>query len=183
MGGPTASNVEWKARLRDPQRQAGLAERLADGPAEVQEQVDAFFAAPHGRLKLRRLSAGYGELIHYDRPDNAGPRQSVYSLVTTDRPDAVRELLAGVLGLRGEVRKRRRIYRAGPARIHLDEVEGLGAFLEVEVELRPGQPAAEGQSRAEELRRLLDVLPDDLVEVAYIDLLTAKQAPSGEAGR
>jgi predicted adenylyl cyclase CyaB len=172
-----ASNVEWKARARDPQRQRGLAERLADGPPELREQVDTFFAAPRGRLKLRRLSAGQGELIRYDRPDQAGPKRSDYAVVPTDRPDALRDLLALALGVRGEVRKRRWLYRAGPARVHFDEVEGLGAFLEVEVSAPPGQPIAEAERLAEELRRRLDVLPGDLIDVAYVDLLAAAQAP------
>src|SRR5262245_42462670 len=127
--------------------------------------------------KLRQLSAERGELIRYDRPDQAGTKRSVYSVVPTDRPADLRDLLAQALGLCGEVRKRRLVYRAGQARVHLDEVEGLGAFLEVEVVLRPGQQAADGERCADELRRQLDVLPEDLVEVAYVDLLRAAQPP------
>jgi predicted adenylyl cyclase CyaB len=78
--------------------------------------------------------------------------------------------------VRGEARKRRWLYLAGQARIHLDEVEGLGTFLEVEVELQPGQSPAEGERIARELRRGLDVRDDDLVRGAYLDLL-------GTAGR
>jgi predicted adenylyl cyclase CyaB len=81
------------------------------------------------------------------------------------------------LGVRGEVRKRRWLYLAGQARIHLDEVEGLGTFLEVEVVLQPGQSVAEGQRVASELRRALDVSDRDLVERAYIDLLASGQPP------
>jgi adenylate cyclase class IV len=179
---PPASNVEWKARARDPRRRLALAGRLAGGPPELQEQVDTFFAAPHGRLKPRRLSADRGELIHHDRPDRAGPKQSVYSVVPTGRPDALRGLLARALGLRGEARKRRRLCRAGGARVHLDKVEGLGTFLGVEVVLQAGQPAAEGERLADELRRRLDVGAEEMIDFAHVDLLAAGQAPSTPGG-
>lgn len=164
-------NVEWKARARDPRRQRELAEQLADGSPELLEQLDTFFAAPHGRLKLRQLAEDRGELIYYERPDQAGPKQSSYSLVSTNQPAALTALLAQALGVRGMVRKRRWLYRAGQTRIHFDEVEGLGAFLEVEVVLQPGQAVREGERIAEEVRRQLAVADEDLVETAYIDLL------------
>jgi adenylate cyclase class IV len=172
-----ASNVEWKPRARDQGRQRGLAERLAGGPPELLEQAGTFFIAPQGRPKLRRLSAGHGELIYYDWPDQAGPKRSDHAVGTTDRSDALQELLAQALGVRGEAPKRRRLYRVGPARVPLDLVEGLGAFLEVEVLLRPGQPVVEGERLAEELRCQLDVRPEDLVDVASVDLLAGGQAP------
>ncbi len=168
-----ATNVEWKARVRDLSRQRELAEQLAGSPPELLEQVDTFFNVPHGRLKLRRLSAHHGELIQYLRPDRAGPKQSNYSVVRTESPDPLRELLARALGVRGEVRKRRWLYLAGQVRIHLDEVEGLGTFLEVEVVLKPGQPVAEGERLAETMRLRLDVRDEDLIELAYVDLLQA----------
>jgi predicted adenylyl cyclase CyaB len=165
------SNIEWKARARDPQRQRQLAERLANGPPELLEQIDTFFSVAHGRLKLRQLAAERGELIYYERSDQAGPKQSTYSLAATNQPEALAALLAQALGVRGVVHKRRWLYRAGQTRIHFDEVEGLGSFLEVEVVLQPGQAIREGERIAEEARRQLAVHDEDLVEVAYIDLL------------
>src|SRR2546423_4941755 len=132
-----AINVEWKARFNDLQRLGELAEQVAGRPLEVLKQIDTFFNVARGRLKLRRLSPDHGELIHYHRPDQAGPKQSTYSIVRTSEPDALCETLAAALGVRGVVRKRRWLYLAGQARIHLDEVEELGLFLEVEVVMRP----------------------------------------------
>lgn len=167
----TASNVEWKARARDPERQRKLAEQLAEAPPELLEQVDTFFPVAHGRLKLRQLAPDRGELIAYERSDVAGPKQSTYSVVRIDQPQALADCLARALGVRGVVRKRRWLYRTSQTRIHLDEVEGLGVFLEVEVVLRPGQAVGEGERIAEDIRRQLDVRDGDLIEVAYIDLL------------
>jgi predicted adenylyl cyclase CyaB len=172
-----AINFEWKACARDFDRQRQLAEAVTGSPALLLEQEDTFFRVPRGRLKLRQLAEAQGELIYYDRPDRAGPKISVYSLVPTDQPDALRELLTQALGVRAVVRKRRRLYQRGPVRIHLDEVEGLGTFVEVEVVIRPGEVAAGGEELAADLQRELEVRGEDLVEVAYVDLL--EQAARG----
>lgn len=166
-----AENVEWKARAQDPRRQRELADRLADRPPELLEQLDTFFLAAHGRLKLRQLAADHGELIYYERADQAGPKRSAYSLVSTDQPEALSALLARALGVRGTICKRRWLYRVGQTRIHFDEVEELGTYLEVEVVLESGQAVSEGERIAEEIRRQLGVRDEDLVEAAYIDLL------------
>jgi len=170
------TNIEWQAHARDPGRHSELAARLAGGPPELLEQSDTFFNAPRGRLKLREQAPDRGELILYERPDQAGSRLSSYSVSRTAEPAALREVFARAPGVRGEVRKRRWLLLAGQARIHLDEVEGLGTFLEVEVVLQPGQSPAEGERTARELRRGLDVGDDDLVKGACLDLL-------GPAGR
>src|SRR4051794_10114106 len=108
-----AINVEWKARIRDLDRQRALAVQLAPSLPELLEQLDTFFNVSHGRLKLRRLADNHGELIHYFRDDQAGPKQSTYSIVRTDQPDALRALLSEALGMRGQVRKRRWLYLTG----------------------------------------------------------------------
>jgi adenylate cyclase class IV len=166
-------NVEWKARARDPQRQRDLAAALADGPPELLEQCDTFFNTRRGRLKLRQFAADRAELIFYERPDVAGPKPSHYLISPTDAPAILRQALAGALGVCGEVRKHRHVWLVGQARIHLDEVDRLGCFLEVEVVLRPGQDLAEAERMARELARALEVRDEDLVEGAYIDLLGA----------
>jgi adenylate cyclase class IV len=175
-----ANNVEWKAKARDPNRQQTLAARLADGPSEILEQVDTFFPVPHGYLKLRQFSVERGELIHYFRPVQFGPKLSKYSLVPTDQPGALRDCLVQALGMLGEVRKRRTVFIVGQSRIHLDEVERLGNFLEVEVVLHAEQIVAEGERIATALRRDLEVQEEDLIDVAYIELLRADGARSAE---
>ncbi len=76
-------------------------------------------------------------------------------------------------GIRGVVRKTRYLYLVGQTRVHLDDVEGLGQFMELEVVLREGQSDAEGQAIAEELMTRLGVERGDLLEGAYMDLLEA----------
>src|SRR5262249_15581871 len=94
-----------------------------------------------------------------------------YAITRTTEPTALRAVLAQALGVRGEVRKRRWLFLVGQARIHLDEVAGLGTFLEVEVVLQPGKEVAEGEQVATGLRRALEVREEDLIEAAYLDLL------------
>lgn len=165
-------NVELKARVADP---AGLRARvaaLADQGPEVLEQRDLFFGCASGRLKLRTLAPDYGELIFYRRADRSGPTLSTYRRTPTDVPRALAAVLRAALPVVGEVRKRRTVYHRGRTRIHLDEVEGLGTFLELEAVLDAGEAAATGRREVERIARALGVDPRAAVASAYIDLLT-----------
>ncbi len=81
--------------------------------------------------------------------------------------------LSAALGIRAIVRKRRTLYMAGQTRIHLDEVEGLGDFVELEVVLLDGQTTEDGTAIADSLMRALAISPNDLTPGAYADLLAA----------
>lgn len=166
-----ARNVEIKARIASVESLRPRARSLADGPEQLIEQDDTFFACAHGRLKLRDFGDGTGELIHYERPDAGGPKLSDYVRAPTSDPAALREALARAQGVIGRVRKHRLLLMAGATRIHLDRVEGLGDFLELEVVLRDGQPEAEGVAIARELLAQLGVEPSQLMASAYLDLL------------
>jgi predicted adenylyl cyclase CyaB len=94
--------------------------------------------------------------------------------VETSEPSAIKAALTAALGVRGVIRKRRTLYLVGQTRVHLDEVEGLGEFMELEVVLRPEQSNAEGQDIAQDLMTRLGVRKEDLVEGAYMDILEGK---------
>lgn len=164
-------NIEIKAHARDFEAQARAAECIADGPAQLIIQEDTFFHVSSGRLKLREFGNGTGELIQYHRADAAGPKQSSYVLSRTDEPATLKSALANALGVRAVVRKKRTLYRSGQTRIHLDEVEDLGRFLELEVVLHATQNAREGASIAEKLMTQLDIGEIDLITDAYVDML------------
>ncbi len=168
------TNIEIKARVRDF---PGLQERaasLSDTAVQVIPQEDTFFHCPQGRLKLRRLALERGQLVYYQRPDQDGPKRSDYHIFETGDPENLLRTLSLALGVRGVVRKVRRLYLAGQTRIHLDDVEGLGHFMELEVVLRPGQSEAEGQTIAKTLMEKLGVIESDLLECAYMDLLESQ---------
>ncbi len=124
-----------------------------------------------GRLKLRVLSEDKGQLIYYIRPDQDGPKRSDYHLSLTSDPKNLKRVLELAYGIRGVIRKTRYLYLVGQTRVHLDDVEGLGQFMELEVVLREGQSDAEGQAIAEGLMTALGVERSDLLEGAYMDLL------------
>ena len=165
------SNIEIKARSRNPGHQRALAAAVATSPVETFDQVDAFFAVSTGRLKLRELGPDLGQLIHYIRQDISGPKESTYSISVTNEPANLRAVMAAALGVIGEVRKRRTVFHVGQTRTHFDEVERLGTFLELEVVLRPGQSPEQGTSIARSLMRDLEVAEMDCVEGAYLDLV------------
>ncbi len=150
------------------------------------DQDDTFYPVPHGRLKLRRFADGSAELIHYTRADDVAARASDY--VRLPVPDAAaaqaldQALQRALGGSAGRVRKRRWLVLVEDAagfhtRIHLDAVAGLGAFVELEVVLKPGQTDAQGQSLAESLLQALDLAQAPRLASAYRDLPGAVEAP------
>lgn len=167
-----ARNVEIKARARDARRLRGSIETLPVSSREVLLQEDTFFRAGPGRLKLRRFDADLGQLIRYGRADEKGPKVSSYSILETNHPDAVLRSLSNRYEIQGIVRKSREVYIVGQTRIHLDKVEGLGSFVEFEYVLDEGQDAEEGKEFIKALMARLGIGEEDLVEGAYIDLLT-----------
>jgi predicted adenylyl cyclase CyaB len=173
-------NVEIKARVRDLPATRRAVEAIADGPPALLIQSDSFFEVPRGRLKLRAFADGTAELISYLRHDVSGPRESHFAKAAVSDPDALAAVLSGALGAADVVRKRRTLYRRGPTRIHLDEVEDLGDFLELEVELADGQSAEDGERTARELMGVLGIAKDDLVAVAYVDLLRDRRSKNEE---
>ena len=167
-----ARNIEIKARIDSVAALLPVAAALADTPEPVRiAQDDTFFTCAQGRLKLRQFDAQRGELIHYHRPDAQGPKLSDYVVVPTDQPAALREALHRAWGTAGRVKKQRLLLMAGATRIHLDVVEGLGHFLELEVVLRDEQSEAEAEAIAHQLLQRLGITPQQLLSGAYVDLL------------
>ncbi|CUJ22575.1 class IV adenylate cyclase [Achromobacter xylosoxidans] len=169
-----ARNIEIKARVANLAAVESLAAALSGKEPVAIAQDDTFFACPDGRLKLRAFSDGTGELIFYRRADDTGPKESFYVISPTSSPDTLRDALGLAYGVIGRVRKQRLLFMAGRTRIHLDRVEGLGEFLELEVVLRDGESAAAGMAEARELLASLRIAPEQLVSGAYLDLLAQR---------
>lgn len=165
------ANIEIKARAANFDEIKSRAEKLSDVPVDVIPQEDTFFNVDHGRLKLRVLAPDRGQLIYYSRPNQEGPKRSDYHIAETPDPDNLKRVLELAYGIRGVVKKTRYLYLVGQTRVHLDDVEGLGQFMELEVVMKNGQSDAEGQEIAEGLMASLGVERGDLLEGAYMDLL------------
>jgi homotetrameric cytidine deaminase len=168
-------NVELKARDPDPARSLERALALgADDRGEIRQR-DTYFVAARGRLKLREQEAGgsplWDELIEYSRADSAEPGTSDYLRVPVADAAPLREALDAAYGTLVTVTKRRRLLLWENVRIHLDEVEGLGSYLELEGVADADSDLSAEHDKVERLRRELGIEDHDLVASSYSDLL------------
>lgn len=170
-----ARNIEIKAYV-DSINEV-LPRALAIATEELTElyQDDTFFQCENGRLKLRTFNEREGELIFYQRADQAGPKASFYLISRTSEPDSLREVLGASHGVLGRVTKHRSLIMAGRTRIHLDRVHGLGEFLELEVVLKDDEPHSSGFAEAQQIMEYLGVSPAQLIEGAYLDMLQRRK--------
>jgi homotetrameric cytidine deaminase len=168
-----ARNVELKAHDPDPART--LERALAAGAEDrgLLRQRDTYFAVAHGRLKLREEEPGGATLIAYERPDAATERVSSYRLVPVPDPVPLRDALAASVGIDVVVVKRRHLLMWETVRIHLDEVRGLGSFLELEAVAQPGSDLERERAQVAHLREVLDIGDAALREGSYADALRA----------
>ncbi|MEX3527368.1 MAG: class IV adenylate cyclase [Burkholderia sp.] len=170
-----ARNIEIKARARDFDSLREKAASFATNEPLFYRQQDFFYDVPRGRLKLRRFDDHTpAELIFYQRDDRDGPKGSYYTRSPVTNADAMHSLLATALTTRGIVTKERHVYLVGRTRIHLDRVDGLGDFVELEVVLAEDDESG-GETEAHEVFAKLGVSSEDLVAVAYVDLLAAQE--------
>jgi homotetrameric cytidine deaminase len=166
-----ARNIELKARDPQPARTLELALALgAEDRGEI-VQRDTYFAGAHGRLKLREQQPGDDELIQYRRADSAHARESDYRRVPTSSAAALREALGEALGTLVVVEKRRRLLVHENVRIHIDDVQGLGSFVELEAVTGPDADLAAERDSVERLRAALELADEALVAQSYSDLL------------
>ncbi len=168
-----ATNIECKAVARDLADLRERAQHLGAQPAGVLHQVDTFFCCSQGRLKLRQFRTGTAELIAYERSDRAELRRSHYTRVAVPEDGALLQALRDSLGIRAVVRKTRELWLLGTTRIHLDQVEGLGDFVEIEVVLDDTVDSASGEVLAQRLQAQLGIEAADVQAQAYVDLLEA----------
>jgi adenylate cyclase class IV len=173
-------NLEIKAIDPDPQATLRAALELGADDEGWLHQRDTYFHAVQGRLKLREAPPEPAELIAYARAELAGPKVSLYRVVQVADHDALIEALSESLGVKVVVEKARRLLRWRNVRIHLDRVEGLGDFVELEaVAASPGGLEVE-RDRVEELRTTLGIADEHLVAHGYADLL-AQRGPGRSA--
>jgi adenylate cyclase, class 2 len=179
-------NLELKAELRDPLLARAALTRLGASHISDVEQTDTYFRVPHGRLKRREaVTAEAGphegtevEYIFYHRKDEPGPRISqftIYDLATARERFGLVDPPVWVV-----VRKRRRIFMYQNVRIHLDEVEHLGTFLELEALVSPSHDVARCHRTIGEIRQALDPALGELIAISYADLLAAEAAAEAD---
>lgn len=162
-------NLEFKALAPEPSVVEAALKRLSARDGGLLVQRDTYFPVPRGRLKLREIAGSPAQLISYDRPEAAAQRVSQFRITEVSDPEGLKAVLAAALGVRGVVAKRRRLYLWQVCRIHLDEVEGLGRYLEFEV-ISAGN-ACDDWDRMETLMSLFGLGDTDAIRASYSDLL------------
>ena len=167
-------NIEIKARIRDYEKVKRLVEDFCPNPIKTEQQEDTFFNTPKGRLKLRECE-GKSAIMYYDRPNSYEPKQSDIFISFIENPDTLKSVLSISLGIRGIVKKKRILYKYDQTRIHLDDVKGLGKFIELEVVLKSDQTSKDGETIAYNLMNKFSIQKTDLIDVAYIDLIETNQ--------
>lgn len=167
-------NIEIKAHCPNPEKIKQLLEAKQADFKGVDHQIDTYYKVPKGRLKLR---AGNIEntLIHYERDNQAGPKQSNVALYKNEADSSLGEVLRKALEVLVVVDKKRAIYFIDNVKFHVDEVEGLGSFVEIEAIDSDGSLGVEHLQM--QCRRYMDYLSienQDLIEQSYSDLLLKK---------
>ena len=176
-----ARNIEIKSSIEDLRSCVDRARALSGSAPVVIEQEDYFFNCESGRLKLRVFSSEKGELIFYRRKNESGPKMSEYFISGTSEPDSLLRVLEKSHGLRGVVKKTRRLFLAGRSRIHIDRVENLGDFLEFEVVLSDEADPGDAEQEALRLMGHFGIEEDSLIPCAYIDLIERRNLQQGDS--
>lgn len=172
-------NVEFKAELRDPQIARAVLRSLNAPLVAKLQQTDTYYKTFNGRLKKRETTnereADPVEYIHYERDNRTRPKISAFHIMSEDefRERFGSEPLPSWI----VVKKTREVYLIDHARIHLDEVEGLGRFLEFEVMVSKSNNVARAHETVEELRNHFGPVMGEAISVGYSDLLNAQAEP------
>jgi len=167
-------NVEIKAKCTAPDF---IREYLLSHQAEfkgIDQQTDTYFNVNKGRLKLREGNIE-NNLIYYERADQHGPKNSNFNLVKINDTEGLKEVLIKSIGIKVIVKKKREIYYIKNVKFHIDEVEGLGSFVEIEAgnilaNLSNNDLTAQCNFYLKEFK----IRAEDLIEVSYSDMLLAK---------
>lgn len=164
-------NIEIKAHCSDPEKVRNiLLENEADFKG-MDHQIDTYFNCETGRLKLREGNIE-NSLIHYIRDDQDGPKLSDVALYKPNSGSDLKELLIRSNGIKVVVDKEREIYFIDNVKFHVDKVQKLGSFVEIEAINKPGDSdQAKLQKQCDYYLELLGIKNEDLIAVSYSDLL------------
>lgn len=171
-----AQNIEIKARCKNP---TSIKEILISRQADfkgVDHQIDTYFKVPNGRMKFREGNIE-NSLIHYDRPNQIGPKKSNYILYHPKSDSSLKQLLIQANGILVVVDKLRSIYFIDNVKFHVDEVKDLGNFMEIEAIDSDGSISEKKLlDLCNSYLELLGIQEEDLIDNSYSDLLLHKMS-------
>ena len=165
------TNIEIKARCSNRETIRNKLKSLGADFKGIDNQKDTYFKVNQGRLKLREGNIE-NHLIYYHRKNISSPKQSDVILFETKPNSSIKEILKQSLGIMVEVRKQREIYFIKNVKFHLDAVDSLGTFVEIEAidsENKIGKEKLMEQCK--NYINLLEILEEDFISVSYSDML------------
>jgi predicted adenylyl cyclase CyaB len=164
-------NIEIKARCDKPEKIRSILRSNKAKYRGKDHQVDTYFKVANGRLKLREGSIE-NYLIYYQRENKEGPKQSDITLYKTSPGSSLKDILAGSLGILVVVDKQREIYFIDNVKFHIDQVKGLGSYLEIEAIDEDGSIGKKQLlQQCKRCVRMLGIKEKDLISNSYSDLL------------
>lgn len=164
-------NIEIKARCKDLKLIEEVMQKMNFSFVGSETQSDTFFNVPHGRLKVREYDNKRAVLIPYIRPDVNTPRISDYVLLEIDEPEQTIDILENMFGISLVVEKTRKIYLYDNIRVHLDYIEDLGTFIELEGVITKAGQREETLQKIELLMELFQIKDNDIILNAYADMI------------
>ena len=166
-----ALNIEVKAKTNHSEF---IRDYLKTNKAEFKGtdfQADTYFNVSNGRLKLREGNIE-NNLIYYNRTNQAGPKSSHFNLVKIEDTKGLKDVLERSCGIKMIVRKKREIYYIDNVKFHIDEVPGLGSFIEIEAgNILAEKTESELLDQCNFYLKELGIKEEDLVSESYSDLL------------
>ncbi|MGK5083307.1 class IV adenylate cyclase [Bdellovibrionota bacterium FG-1] len=173
-------NIEIKARCSDLKKARSVALKFKTDNLGVLHQVDTYFITQAGRLKLREINGTTAQLIPYLKDYQTGPMRSDYALLPVEDPNHLKALLGHLLGIEFVVDKRREVFLIENVRVHLDEVKGLGTFVEFEAVCKNDSVEEHSiqTAKVNELMQAFGIRGDDLLDLSYVDYLAPESRRS-----
>jgi adenylate cyclase class 2 len=168
-------NVEFKCELRDPNLARAIISRRGATFIGTLEQTDTYYKIPSGRLKKREQTGEPVEYIFYDRENRTRPKLSHFHIYSEH--EALERFGTQPLPIWVVVKKRRDLFLIGNVRLHVDQVEGLGFFLELEAMVSTSNNVARCHQSIADLRQALQPVLGEPIAVGYSDLLAQELEP------
>jgi adenylate cyclase, class 2 len=163
-------NLEAKFRIVDVRQARARAEAIGFALRATMVQRDTFLAVAQGKLKLREEAEG-AALIHYRRVHEGALEVSDYQIVPVADPAPLHAMLSGALGVLAQIRKVRMLLMRRNVRLHLDRVEGLGAFGEIEAVVATDETPEIYRAEVDGIMEALEIRPDNLISESYFELM------------
>jgi predicted adenylyl cyclase CyaB len=166
-----ALNIEIKAKCPDIEKIRNILNAIEARFVGKDHQIDTYFKVDNGRLKLREGNIE-NALIHYNRPNQAGPKKSEVLLYKSTPDASLKEILKTALGVLTIIDKQRSIFFIENVKFHLDEVKTLGTFIEIEAIDNDGSRSEKQlEAQCQQYIELFEIRKEDLLENSYSDLV------------